>query len=399
MYIKSAALATILLATGSQVDAFGAPMKTRHGAFGKLMVPHRTGTSSAFHLSAPATRSMPTTTTTQLSATTIETESEVVRLRTMAAKLRAEAASMEAEKAQEQADTNQRLFAKFDTNLDGQVSLDELKAGLEKAWKQADLQVDRVEQLMETFDVSGDGALQVDEFVSVNRFRSRLESTIREEKVAAKELQRQALADEEAAQLAKVRTSLINDGEPSNTDKLVSTLPYLLPLLDGLSFGRYFVEGHEANPAVTVLAIFATLYRSIPFGGLIAFFGLRSLPNNLKINRLVRFNAEQAINLDIALFVPGLIASLSALAGGSLGLELPAGVSEIGSDAVFVALVATIGYSVMSSLVGVAPDKVPGISEYVNQRMPTIDMFDAEGRFVPPTPPGSGNENENENDE
>jgi hypothetical protein len=169
--------------------------------------------------------------------------------------------------------------------------------------------------------------------------------------------------------------------------------------LDGLSFGRYFVEGHEANPAVTALAIFATLYRSIPFGGLIAFFGLRSLPNNLKINRLVRFNAEQAINLDIALFVPGLIASLSALAGGSLGLELPAGVSEIGSDAVFVALVATIGYSVMSSLVGVAPDKVPGISEYVNQRMPTIDMFDAEGRFVPPTPPGSGNENENENDE
>lgn len=396
MYIKSAALATILLATGSQVDAFGAPMKTRHGAFGKLMVPHRTGTASAFHLS-PASPSMPTTTTTtiQLSATsdaTIETESEVDRLRTMAAKLRAEAASMEAEKAQEQADATQRLFAKFDTNLDGQVSLDELKAGLEKAWK-ADLEIDRVKQLMETFDVSGDGALQVDEFVSVDRFRSRLESTIRDEKVAAKELQRQAKADEEAAQLAEVRTNLINDGEPRNTDKLVSTLPYLLPLLDGLSFGRHFFEGHEANPAVTALAIFATLYRSIPFGGLIAFFGLRSLPNNLKINRLVRFNAQQAINLDIALFIPSLIASLSALAGGRLGLELPAGVSEIGSDAVFVALVATIGYSVMSSLLGVAPDKVPGISEYVNQRMPSIDMFDAEGRFVPPTP------EDNENDE
>jgi hypothetical protein len=236
--------------------------------------------------------------------------------------------------------------------------------------------------------------LQVDEFVSVEMFRSRLEGTIRDEKVAAKELQRQAKLNEEAAQLAEVRTNLINDDKPSNTDKLVSTLPYLLPLLDGAAFGQYFFEGHEANPAVTALAILVTLYRSIPFGGLLAFLGLSYLPGNLKINRLVRFNMQQAVNLDIALFVPGLIATLSTLVGGGLGLQIPAGIAEIGSDAVFVALVATIGYSVTSSLLGVAPDKIPGISDSVTRRMPSIDMFDAEGNFVPPTLEDNQNKDE-----
>ena len=109
----------------------------------------------------------------------------------MAARLRAEAASLEAQKAQDTANATQRANAKFDTNSDGQVTLDELKAGLEKAWK-AELPDTRVKQLMDVFDVSGDGVLQVDEFVSIDQFRTRMESMIRDEQVAAKDLQRQA---------------------------------------------------------------------------------------------------------------------------------------------------------------------------------------------------------------
>lgn len=371
-------------------------MKARAGPFGTNLVLSQQRTSSrpnAFHLAASSSPSMLSTkaatqlfasTTDDVAAPSTEAESEVDRLRAMAARLRAEAASLEAQKAQDTANATQRAYAKFDTNSDGQVTLDELKAGLEKAWK-AELPDTRVKQLMDVFDVSGDGVLQVDEFVSIDQFRTRMESMIRDEQVAAKDLQRQAKVEEEAAQLAEARSGLINDSAPTNTDKVVSALPYLLPLLDGLAFGRHFFEGHESNPAVVALATVLTLYRSIPFGGLVAYLGLNTLTGNFKINRLVRFNMKQAIYLDIALFVPGLIASLSSVIGSGIGVEVPSVISEVGSDAVFVALVASIGYSVVSSLLGVTPDKIPQISNSVNERMPSIDMFDAEGRFIPPT--------------
>lgn len=62
-------------------------------------------------------------------------DNEIERLKQMAAKLRAEAASLEAEKAQQLADAAEKAFQKFDINSDGEVSLSELKTGLEKELK------------------------------------------------------------------------------------------------------------------------------------------------------------------------------------------------------------------------------------------------------------------------
>ena len=94
---------------------------------------------------------------------------------------------------------------------------------------------------------------------------------------------------------------------------------------------------------------------------------------------------QQAIYLDIALFIPGLIASLNGLVLGGLGVQIPEAVSQIGSDAVFVTLLVAIGYSVASSILGITPDKIPFVSDAANRRMPTIDMFDAQGKFIGPT--------------
>merc|ERR1711966_56776 len=98
---------------------------------------------------------------------------------------------------------------------------------------------------------------------------------------------RAAQKEAEIAQLVESQLELINDKPPSGTDRIVSVLPYLLPLMDGLSYGKF------------------------PLAGFLAFFGLTFLSGNLAANRLVRFNAQQAIYLDVALFLPGLVATLA----------------------------------------------------------------------------------------
>lgn len=62
-------------------------------------------------------------------------DNEIERLKRQAAKLRAEAASLEADKAKQLAEAAEKAFNKFDINSDGEVSLSELKLGLEKELK------------------------------------------------------------------------------------------------------------------------------------------------------------------------------------------------------------------------------------------------------------------------
>lgn len=296
----------------------------------------------------------------------------------MAAKLRAEAAVLEAEKAQDLALAAEKAFLKFDTDRDGEVTTADLKIGLEKALK-TDLSESRVKALMKEFDASGDGVLQLDEFVGVDRFRNRLEALAREEKRLAQEAVKQAKVEQEEAATLEMRLGLLNDRPPTTTDKLVSLLPYLFPLLDGLMFGRFLLQG-ESNPVINAIAALFLLYRSVPFSGFIVFFALSFLSNNPSLNRLVRFNMQQAIFLDIALFFPGLIAAIFTLFLS--GVEIPPGITEIGSDALFVTLLAAIGYSMVSSALGITPDKIPIISQAALDRMPTLDWFDDQGRFI-----------------
>lgn len=207
-----------------------------------------------------------------------EEDNEIELLRAKAARLRAEAAALEAEKAQELADAAEKAFRQFDTNKDGEISVAELKAGLEKVLK-TELSDKRVEQLMKEFDDSGDGSLQLEEFVGVDKFRNKLEMLSQEEKRLAAEAKRKALAEEELSKLAQARLEILNDKEPTTSDKLISILPYLFPLMDGLQYGRFLLgaDGAESNPLVILLAVIYGLYRSIPFSGFIAFFVLNFL--------------------------------------------------------------------------------------------------------------------------
>jgi hypothetical protein len=287
---------------------------------------------------------------------------------------------MEADKAQEMADAAERAFKKFDTNQDGVVTLAELKAGLEKSLK-TELPESRVKQLLADFDKTGDGQLEVGDFAGVEQFRNRLEALARDEKGAAMELAKAAKKEEEASKFMEAQMDMINDKPPTGTDKLLSVIPYLFPLLDSLQFARFLVNENPENLLSGLVALLYTAYRSIPLGGFIAFFALNTLSGNPKINRLVRFNMQQAIFVDIALFFPGLLAALSGLVGQGLGVQIPPALGELGSDALFLAVLATISYASISSLLGITPDKIPLISKNVEDRMPSMDMFDDQGRF------------------
>jgi Chloroplast import apparatus Tic20-like/EF-hand domain pair len=300
------------------------------------------------------------------------TEEQVTQLKNMAAKLRAEAAALEAERQQSMVQAAERTFNKFDTNQDDQVDLQELRQQLEKMFK-LEISDDRLEKLMSTFDKNGDGVLQVEEFVSLDQFRNQMDAITRDEKQQARDTQKAVQAEQEAAAVMQAQMALINDREPSVTDKLVSVLPYLYPLLEGLQFARFLVTDHPENPVAMTAALIYGLYRSIPYGGFLALYALSRLSDNPAINRLVRFNMQQAVYLDIALIIPGLVFGLVSLIGG--GDAIPPELAPLVSDGVLVALLATLGYTTVSSLLGNEPNKIPFISDAVNKRMPTIDML------------------------
>lgn len=364
--MSSAKLSTIFVALPFFTDAFSLTsnrihnQQRSHGAL-KAIIPGEQGFRRANYLQL------------NQSLDGDDADDEIGRLRSMAAKLRADAAVLEAEKAEQLAAAAEKAFRQFDTNKDGEISVIELKQGLEKVLK-TELSEKRVTELMKEFDASGDGVLQLDEFVGVDIFRNKLELLAQEEKRLALKAKEKAKREEAEAALAVAKVEILNEKEPTNSDKVLSVLPYLFPLMDGLQWGRFLLgaEGSESNPFVVVLAVLYSLYRSIPLSGFIAFFVLNFFAGTPSINRLVRYNMQQAIFLDIALFFPGLLTGIISLTG----VGVPDIITQVGDDAIFVTLLATIAYCTASSLFGIAPNKIPLISKVVEDRMPSIDMFD-----------------------
>jgi len=278
-------------------------------------------------------------------------------------------------------------FKTFDTNNDGSISLEELREGLSKTYKNSAVTDELVRKLMDSFDKSGDGALQINEFKGVDAFKIKLEGLLRDEREAALKAQAQAKDAQATAMLEEQRAEalaqFLNDGPPSLSDRIVSTMPYLFPLLDAVQYGSFLINTELDNPLVAALTVLYSIYQNVPFSGLIAFFALNALSNNMRLNRLVRFNIQQAIFIDIALIVPGIIGGISSILLPYIGVEIPPMVPVYASTLTFFIFSAAIIYSLVCSIAGITPDKLPLISERVEIRVPTADMFDEEGKLIP----------------
>ena len=164
----------------------------------------------------------------------------------------------------------------------------------------------------------------------------------------------------------------VNDGPATAADKALSALPYLLPLVDGMSFaGHLFGAFPEQTAWAQPLAAVLLALRSFPFATLAGFFSLSALSSNSQVNKLVWFNMQQTINLDIALIVPGVLGALASVSLGQDAYKLVP-LAEAGPDVVFVAMLAAVLYSVVTSSTSSFPNKLPLLGR-VNRENPDRD--------------------------
>ena len=98
-------------------------------------------------------------------------------------------------------------------------------------------------------------------------------------------------------------------GVVPSPDRVLSLIPYLLPLSSGLRYARFFFTQFPAAVVlVQPILPLVTMMHQLPFGSLILFFGIYlGIAKNQSLSRFCRFNAMQAILLDICLIFPSLI--------------------------------------------------------------------------------------------
>lgn len=87
----------------------------------------------------------------------------------------------------------------------------------------------------------------------------------------------------------------------------------------------------------------------------------------VQVNKLVRYNCRQAVNIDIAMFFPSLLAFLVQLSLGNDAAKL-APIAQAGSDVIFVVVVLSVLYSIGSSAFGVQPENLPFVSKFNRER-------------------------------
>ena len=153
-----------------------------------------------------------------------------------------------------------------------------------------------------------------------------------------------------------------NNDELNGSDKIKACIPYVLPILDGDSFGKYIyqrvpplhtVDDILLQPLVTILQAYPILS--------IALFVLLSLGTRFSaetMSRNVRFNAQQAVLIDMVLIFPTLVME------GLDGVEIPRVYSEFGCNFVWYFYMSAVVYSITMNLRGKKPDDIPYLSNF-----------------------------------
>lgn len=158
-----------------------------------------------------------------------------------------------------------------------------------------------------------------------------------------------------------------DEGEIRGTDRIKSCIPYILPLIDGDNFGKYIYERIPllGNLDYVLLRPIVEGFNSAPFLNILLFMAFALGPQLFgSLSREVRFNAQQAVLIDVAILLPTILGEAVADADA----DLPRAIMEPSSNFVWFAYVSLVAYCVASNLRGKKPDQIPfisGTAEYV----------------------------------
>nr|QKY65050.1 chloroplast protein import component Tic20-II [Passiflora pittieri] len=137
------------------------------------------------------------------------------------------------------------------------------------------------------------------------------------------------------------------------TDRLISAVAYTLPFFNSLQYGRFLFTKYPTlallfDPLIPLL----NLYRSIPYASFVAFFALYlGVVKNPSFSQYVRFNAMQAVTLDVLLVLPLLFAQIFNPGRSELGFKIFAW----GHNVVFLFSCSCFVYALVSSALGKTP--------------------------------------------
>tara|TARA_B100001996_G_scaffold202868_1_gene155342 strand:+ start:203 stop:604 length:402 start_codon:yes stop_codon:yes gene_type:complete len=131
---------------------------------------------------------------------------------------------------------------------------------------------------------------------------------------------------------------------------------YTLPLKGSIPFGYYLFYKYSFLKVLLFLTFpVAILEKSLPFGGLLLFlFLFAGLVRNPKVPYFIRYNACQALLLDIALIIISYLFQILPLV-------------ELGTI-VFIFIICIFIYSITQCIYGVEPE-IPFISKSVRMQI------------------------------
>ncbi|KAL7477447.1 hypothetical protein ACHAW6_003252 [Cyclotella cf. meneghiniana] len=157
---------------------------------------------------------------------------------------------------------------------------------------------------------------------------------------------------------SKQRRNIVDEGDIRGPDRIKSCIPYVLVMIDGDAFGKYIYE--RIPPLGTLdyvlLRPIVEGVQAAPFLGVVLFALFALGPRLTNQSREVRFNAQQAVFLDIAILFPTLIGE------ALVDAHLPRAFLEPAANFVWYTYVSAVVYCVSSNLRGKIPNQIPFIS-------------------------------------
>jgi uncharacterized membrane protein len=149
-------------------------------------------------------------------------------------------------------------------------------------------------------------------------------------------------------------------------DRAAAALPYLLPLIAAYPYGKYLFQAYPAilhyiSPIMPMIKA----YYSVPMASLVVFLAVYAgIVTNEYWSRFVRYNAMQAVLLDIALIVPRLLEQFL----GHPQTEAMMQFHVSFHNSVFILCAGAVAFGIFMCLTGQTA-RIPLVSDAVDQQV------------------------------